>query len=137
IKIQKYVKDNMFIKLGESYLQTYMQIGGMYNIPKDVLEAYNSSTFENQEKAMGRQVVYTLDPKARTLCGAILNHFDMSQDFTLEVKYDHLPCMQVFETERMDRKETAIDIFGKLLALGIPVNQANEYLGTNFEPTQN
>lgn len=133
IQIQKYVKDKMFLTLGESFLQTYQQIGSMYGIPKDVLEAFKSSTFENQEKAMGRQVTYTLEPKARMLCGAILNHFEMNKEFTLELKYDHLPFMQVFEIERMERKEKTIDIFSKLRALGVSVEQANEYLGTNFE----
>lgn len=133
IEIQKYVKDKMFLNLGEAYNQTYLQIGNMYGIPRDVLDAFNSSTFENQEKAQGRQVTYTLQPKSRVLGNAILSHFGMNEEFDLELSYDHLPFMQVFEKERMERKEKTIDIFSKLIALGVSVEQANEYLETNFE----
>lgn len=133
IEIQKYVKDKMFLNLGEAYNQTYLQIGNMYGIPRDVLDAFNSSTFENQEKAQGRQVTYTLQPKSRVLGNAILSHFGMNEEFDLELSYDHLPFMQVFEKERMERKEKTVNIFISMTNAGIPVDQANEYLETNFD----
>lgn len=132
IDIKRYVSDKMFNELSDAYQNSYFTIGNMYNIPRDVLESFKSSTFENQEQARGAHVAYTLMPHAKNLCSSILNHFGLN-DFDLRLEYDHLPFMQVFEHERMKRKSTTIDAFSKMRTAGIPIEQVNEFLGTDFD----
>lgn len=132
IDIKRYVADKMFNELGEAYQSTYFTIGNMYNIPRDVLESFKSSTFENQEQARGAHVAYTLMPHAKSLCSSLLNYFGLD-DFDLRLEYDHLPFMQVFEHERMKRKGATIETFSKMRSAGIPIDQINEFLGTDFK----
>lgn len=131
VDIKRYVSDKMFKELGDAYSQTYHQIGSMYNIPKDVLEAFQSSTFENQEQARAAHVAYTLMPKANVFCRNILNYFGL-QEYDLRLEYNHLPFMQVFERERISKKKETIEVFNSMVASGIPLTEINEYLGTNF-----
>lgn len=127
IDIKRYVQGKMFISLGEAFEQTYHQIGSMYSIPRDVLEAYNSSTFENQKQARAAHVTYTLTPKARVLCSVILDHFGMTTEgYKLELDYSHLPFMQFFEVERYEAEKTRqeaiktrIDNIERMRALGL------------------
>lgn len=137
VNIKRFVSDFKSLELGKSFLEDYFLIGSMYNIPRDVLEAYNSATYENQEKARAAHVNYCLDPKGNQFMDA----FEVFFGYDLEGKnicitWDHLPFMQVFEKERVDVKKAKIETFKMMVDMGIPVEDANAFLETDFNPKE-
>jgi len=135
IDIKRFVDDYRALDLDKAYLAQYFRIGNMFNIPRDVLEAYQSSTFENQEKARAGHVTYTLESKGEDFCNKIGRAwgYDMRmQTKTLVISWDHLPFMQVFEKDRMDMKQKQVNTLGQMLRLGIPIAECNSFLDTNF-----
>ncbi len=133
-QIRRFVENLANLQLDEKYLAQYFLIGNMYNIPRDVLEAYNSATYENQEKARAAHVNYTLDPKGNQFMNMFENHFDYPKSGrNIIISWDHLPFMQVFEKEKVDNKKTTVEVLTSLLTLGVDIKQANEFLGTEFK----
>lgn len=132
IDIKRFVENIGNLKLTEAYLDAYFQIGKLYGIPKDVLEAYQSSTFENQEKARGAHVSYTLQPKGEQVMAGLIRSFNL-EGVTGELTWEHLPFMAVFRMQKAAEKEKKIDIMKKLIDIGVDIDQINAYLGTNFE----
>jgi len=134
VKIQRFVSDMAALELKEQYLHQYFIIGSMYGIPRDVLEAYNSSTYENQEKARAAHVNYCLEPKGEQFMDGYENHFGYpTQKKNITISWDHLPFMQVFAKEKSENQKLTIENLNSLLTLGVSIEQANEYLGTQFE----
>lgn len=133
VDVKRFVEDMAALKLPEAYLDSYFLIGSMYNIPRDVLEAYQSSTYENQEKAIGRHIGYCFEPKGNDLVSKIGKRFALSgQGKTIRITWNHLPFMQVFEAERAKNKKVTADTFKELLDQGVSLEEANEFLGTKF-----
>lgn len=133
IDIKRFVDDLRVLELDKSYLADYYLIGSMYNIPRDVLEAYTSSTFENQEKARAAHVSYTLEPAGEIL-GATVGKkwgYDIANK-TICLSWDHLPFMQVFEKDRIAVKNQQINTFNLMRKSGIPLDEINQFLDTNF-----
>lgn len=134
INIRRFVEDMGALKLGEAYLEDYFIIGSMYGIPRDVLEAYQSSTYENQEKARASHVSYCLEPKGNDLMDRFERHFNyVKQGKNIKICWNHLPFMQVFEKDKNEAAKTKVEILSSLLQDGVSVEQANEFLGTKFE----
>jgi len=132
VDIKRFVEDMGALKLDEAYRTAYFLIGSMYNIPRDVLEAYlQSSTFENQEKSTAKHVSYTLQPKGDDFFSALTKRFQYT-DKRITISWDHLPFMQVFEKERALTKSTQIQTLTAMLKLKIDIKEINEFLGTNF-----
>jgi len=133
IDIKRFVENMGQLKLNEKYLNAYFLIGNMYGIPKDVLEAYNSGTFENQEKARGAHVSYTLQPFGDELCQSLTRRFGYENESKeLIMSWDHLPFMQVFEKDRAVTNKINAETFVHLLKNGVPISEANEFLDLNF-----
>ena len=133
IDIKRFVENMGQLKLDEAYRTAYFLIGSMYNIPRDVLEAYlQGSTFDNQEKSTAKHVSYTLQPKADDFFGALADRFKYT-DKRITVSWDHLPFMQVFEKERAQTQNTQIQTLTAMLKLGIDIKEANDFLHTNFK----
>ena len=126
-KIQRFVEDYSKLRLEESYLQDFFLIGNMYNIPRDVLEAYQSSTYENQEKARGSHVSYTLSPKGDELANQFNKYFRLKEE-GLKVCFDwsYLPFMQVFEGDRAETMNSKADAMQKLVNLGYSLDDAQQ-----------
>ena len=82
LEIRRFVEDMASLELDKKYLNAYYLIGKMYGIPRDVLEAYESSTFENQEKARGAHVSYALQPRGN----ALMNGFGECLNIKVKVK---------------------------------------------------
>lgn len=134
INIQRFVEDLSRLQLKEEYLHQYFLIGNMYNIPRDVLEAYNSATYENQEKARAAHVDYTLEPKGNQFMDAFEVFFGYrEQGKNIKISWSHLPFMQVFAKERAETKKINVEVLTSLLQLNVPIEQINQYLGTEFE----
>lgn len=134
VQIRRFVDDFKSLELGKSYLEDYFLIGNMYGIPRDVLEAYNSATYENQEKARAAHVNYCFEPKGNQFMDSFENHFAYSeQKKNILMDWSHLPFMQVFESERVDVQGKKIAAFKAMIDMGISVENANAFLDTDFE----
>lgn len=134
IEIRRFVENAGNQKLDSIYLNQYFIIGSMYNIPKDVLEAFNSGTYENQEKARGSHVAYSLQPDGDLLATALADRFGYSeQDKTVEIDWEHLPFMQVFAEQRARAKYTQTQALNNLLKAGVTHDSVNAFLDTEFE----
>jgi len=136
IEIRRFVENLKNMELSKSYIDDYFLIGNMYNIPRDVLEAYQSSTYENQEKARASHVAYSLDSKAEDLCQGFKNFFNdpAEKDIEIVLSWDHLPFVQVMELDRENLKEKKIKNLDALLKLGVDQGEALKYLDLNFKP---
>lgn len=133
VDIKRFVDDIRAMPLDQAYLNDYFIIGTTYNIPRDVLEAYASSTYENQEKARAGHVSYTLDPKGDLLCGELMKRWGYNPyRRKLVLSWDHLPFTQVFEKERALVAQTKAQTFKILSDLGVDPKEINEFLDTEF-----
>ncbi|HHX60347.1 MAG TPA: phage portal protein [Epulopiscium sp.] len=133
LEIRRFVENMANLELDKKYLNAYYLVGKMYGIPRDVLEAYESSTFENQEKARGTHVSYSLQARGNALMNGFERMFGyQSEGKDIFISWDHLPFMQVFEEQRASIKKTNLDSLDKMLSMGFTKEEANSYLGTNF-----
>lgn len=133
IQIRRFVENYQQLQLSQEYLSQYFLIGNMYNIPRDVLEAYNSATYENQEKARAAHVNYTLEPKGNAFMNMFENHFDYTGKLNIKISWKHLPFMQVFAKETAETKKITVEVLTSLLQQGVDIKQINEFLGTDFK----
>lgn len=134
IDIKRFVEDMRSLELGKAYLEQYYLIGSMYNIPRDVLEAYTSSTFENQEKARAGHVSYTLEPKGTALFEPLSDRFGyMAAGKEICISWDHLPFVQVFEFDRAKTKNMNIQTMQAMLKMKMDLSEVNQYLDTDFK----
>lgn len=132
IDIKRFVENLKNLDLNTNYLNQYFLIGNMYNIPRDVLEAYVSSTYENQEKARASHVSYTLQPKGNDLMYYFAKRWGYTKNRKILMDWSHLPFMQVFEKDRAQTEQTKVNTFNNLVRNGVPVEEANQYLDLNF-----
>lgn len=133
VNIERFVSDLAALQLGPEYLHQYFIIGNMFNIPRDVLEAYNSATYENQEKARAAHVNYTLEPKGNQFMDSFEVFFGYRQQGkNIFISWDHLPFMQIFAKEQVEVKQANVNALNSLLGLGVSIENANFYLGTEF-----
>ena len=133
IDIKRFVENAKALGLDESYRSAYFIIGSMYNIPRDVLEAYlQGSTYENQEKSVARHISYTLQPKGDDFLEALAVRFGYT-DKKITICWDHLPFMQIFLKDKVSTQSTQIQILNNMLKLNIPLSEINTFLGTNFK----
>jgi hypothetical protein len=134
VQIRRFVDDFKSLELGKSYLEDYFLVGSMYGIPRDVLEAYNSATYENQEKARAAHVNYCFEPKGNQFMDSFEKHFGYDlQKKNISMDWTHLPFMQVFEKEKAEVAKIKIDSFASMIGLGISTENANAFLDTDFE----
>jgi hypothetical protein len=103
VNISRFVENIASLKLDDSYYNDFFMIGSMYGIPKDVLESAirGNSTYDNQEKAIGRHVDYVMKPKGQMLTDELEEKFGYKD---LKMSWGHLSFNQVFELQ----KETVI-----------------------------
>lgn len=136
VDIKRFVDDLRVLELDKSFLADYYLIGSMYGIPRDVLEAYASSTYENQEKARAGHVSYTLEPAGEALGTTLAKKWGYVDGRKICLSWDHLPFTQVFEKERASIQQTKASVLSSLLKSGINIDEINIFLDTEFsEPT--
>lgn len=122
VEIKRYVDNLGAIKLDEQYWSDYMIIGGMYGIPRELLEAYGqkNSTWDNQEKARGGHVEQGLQPKGSDLMDTIERYFGYDKkDIDLRITWDHLSFMQVFR--KMKNENIKLELENLRLAFDMGV----------------
>jgi hypothetical protein len=133
VTVQRFIEQSQVLEnLDKSYLADYYKIGKMYGIPRDVLEAYTSSTYENQEKARGSHVSYTLSPKGCDLGDSIAKRLDY-QEKKISLDWSHLPFMQVFKKDEAKVNETNAKSLEKLIKAGVTPESAALALGMDVE----
>lgn len=137
IDIKRFVENMANLELGKAYLEDYFLIGSMYGIPRDVLEAYNSATYENQEKARGAHVSYCLQPKGDQFMNELARIWGYAdKQKSISVTWDHLPFMQVFEKDKAEVKNKKIVTLTNMLKINIPLEECNAFLETNFNEAE-
>lgn len=138
VNLKRFVESVSGTGLDETYLADYFLIGTMFNIPRDVLEAGLSATYENQEKSRMAHVSYTLQPKGNEWMNQFEKFFGYDRiGKNIVMSWDHLPLMHVFEKEKADKDKVKIETFTSMVQAGIPVDQANQFLDTNFTLNSN
>lgn len=137
IDVKRFIDNYGVLKsLDEAFLSDYYLIGKAFGIPRDVLEAYNSSTYENQEKARASHISYTLQPKMNDLCNALENYFGYDKlGKEICIDYSHLPHVQVFEKEKAEARRLNAMALKDLIDSGANPEQAAEYLELELEMT--
>lgn len=131
IDIKRFVENIANLELDKSFNSDTQIIGSIYGIPRDVIEAFDSSKFTNQEIARASLVDYVLKPKSEDLCEGILNHFAHSNE--LEMTWDHCSFMQESEEQRFNKELKRAQVLNSLLASGVDPQDAQELLNYEFK----
>ena len=133
IDIKRFVENIASLKLDEITLSQYFLIGTAYGIPKDVLEAFNSGTYENQEKARGAFVSYCLQPKGKLFFEGHADFFGYTElGKTIVIDWEHLPFMQVFAKERAETGKIKSETLLNLMKAGVALEEINQELDTHY-----
>lgn len=138
LDVKRFVDNIDNLKLDNAYREDYFTIGNMYGIPRDVLEAFNSSTYENQEKARGAHIEYCLQPKGNDLADGlerIFNYTDL--DIDIQMSWSHLSFMQVFEKERADVKHRKMETLKLAFDMGLQVEDLQQRVIDIFDEDGN
>lgn len=118
LTLQRFVDNFGSLKLDDSFLSDLHIIGNFFGVPKDIIEASaNGTTYENQEKSMGRFVDYVLKPKIQKFTD-ILELIHGFED--VRADWSHLSFMNVFSTENSKRKEIDLQNLKLAKELGLP-----------------
>lgn len=134
VDIKRFVENIANLKLDESYMADYFAIGKMYGIRRDVLEAFKSSTYENQEQATSAHVSYTLSPKGEDLGDGLTEWFGYDNaNKKIVFRWDHLPFVQVLEKNRVEVLKTKAETLTILVNNGADANEVGEDLGFNYK----
>ena len=127
IEINRFVDDLAALKLDEAQTADYFTIGSMFNIPRDVLEAYlkGGGTYENQEKGTGKHISYSIQPKMDDL----MEWFGGFLGIELRMEYTHLPFMQYVEADKAKTTKTKAEAFKIFLENGLSKDEALKLTG--------
>jgi hypothetical protein len=132
VDVKRFVEDAAIVgELNKNYLETYFMIGSLWDIPKDVLEAFNSGTYENQEKARGAFISYCLSPSGEQLMTAFEDFFGYT-DKSIIIDWEHLPFMQVFAKERAETNKVNSETLLNYMKAGVKVAEINSILDLNL-----
>ena len=134
VDIKKFVDNLSTDKMDKTFYSDVYTIGRMYNIPKDVIEAYlqNGSTYENKKFATADHVDYSLMPKGNQLLNRLLKYFGF-ENVTACIDWGHLPFMQVRQLQRYESESKRAEALHKLLISGVNPDDAVRVLGYEFE----
>ena len=117
VDVRQMVSNLAQLELPDQYLKQLHIVGNMFGIPKDLLEALDTRTsYENQEKSLGRFVDYTLKPIGQK----ITDLFEVLEDLQdLRLTFSHLPFNKVFEIEAQKSLSLKLDNIMKAKELGL------------------
>ena len=114
------VEDMNKLKLNEAYTHDLLVIADMYGVPKELIGVLQSgSTYENQEKATGRLIDYTIRPAFQQLTDLLELLFDVED---LRASFKHLPFNAVFEAEKITNQTNELNNLKIATELGLPEN---------------
>ena len=120
------VEDMNKLKLNEAYIHDLLVIADMYGIPKELISVLQSgSTYENQEKATGRLIDYTIRPACQQLTDVLE---DILGQEDLRMSFKHLPFNAVFEAEKITNQTNELNNLKIASELGLPENVKTDRL---------
>lgn len=137
IDIKRFVEDLRKLELDKATIQDLKTICNVFNIPKEVI-GIDTATYENQEKAIARHIVYTMSPKGNDLAKTLtkeLGYVEQGKKITFE--FDHLPLMKIFEREKHDDFKAKLEALEKMIQMGVDRNDAMSQLGLTLNFTSN
>jgi len=109
-----------------------MIISNGFGVPPELYKTYTQgATFENQEKARGAHVSYTLSPAAELLCSEVNKRFGYTLK-SLLMDWEHLPFMQVFAKDRAETRYKNAQTLQILMKCGVKLEEINSILDENF-----
>ena len=124
------VEDMNKLKLNEAYTHDLLVIADMYGIPKELISVLQGgSTYENQEKATGRLIDYTIRPSCQQLTD-VLETITLQED--LRISFKHLPFNAVFEAEKITNQGNELNNLKIATELGLPENVKQNKLKTIY-----
>lgn len=139
IDIKRFVENIANLKLDDSYNEDLGKVGNMFGIPSEILDALKKgSTYENQEKATARHIVYSESPKAQDLLEGLCGYFQFNPD-DYECIFKDNTFLQVFKKDEAIVNMTNARTLELLIKNGADPNEAAELLGINlkFKAKQN
>ena len=120
------VEDMNKLKLNEAYTHDLLVIADMYGVPKELIGVLQGgSTYENQEKATGRLIDYTIRPACQQLTDTLELIFGAED---LRTSFKHLPFNAVFEAEKITNQGTELTNLKMASELGLPENVKQDKL---------
>jgi HK97 family phage portal protein len=120
------VSDMNKLKLNEAYTHDLLVIADMYGVPKELIGVLqNGSTYENQEKATGRLIDYTIRPACQQLTDTLEIIFNQED---LRTSFKHLPFNAVFEAEKITNQGAELNNLKTASELGLPENVKQDKL---------
>lgn len=133
VNIKRFVENLANLELDDSYNDDLSKIGGMFNIPSDVLEALKKgATYENQEKSIGRHISYSEMPKLTDLLEGLCSFFGLDiNDY--EADFNNNSFMQVFEKDKATVNMTNARTLETLVKNGADANEVAELLGIDLK----
>jgi len=107
VDMQQMVSNLAQLQLDEAYESDLIKVANMYGIPKDVIDILaKGSTYENQEKSLGKFINYNEMPKVQQMTDTyevILNEQDLRGSFK------HLPFNSVFEVDKINNRKIELE----------------------------
>lgn len=136
-QIDRFVNDSsMLSNLGTAVFEDIFLVGRIVGIPRDVLEMFQASTYQNQELAKAAIIYYVCKPDSQDFAEGILDMYDgyenlRKQGYTLELDFDHLPFVQAFIEKESESKLKLSTAFKNVVQAGANQAEAADWLGIN------
>lgn len=134
IDIKRFVENaDVMGQLDTSWWDDYFKVGSMFGIPSEVLEAFNQkgATYENQEKARGAHVDYTLQPAGNQFAAIFNKRFGYVEK-RIVMSWDHLPFTKIFAKQRAETDKITSEALLNFMKAGVKLDEINSTLDTNF-----
>jgi len=131
VDMQQMISNIKDLKLDEAYESDLIKVANMYGIPKDVIDILaKGSTYENQEKSLGKFINYNEMPKVQQMTDTyevILDEQDLRGSFK------HLPFNSVFEVDKINNRKVELESLKMAVELGLDAKVVETKLKQIYE----
>ena len=117
VDMQQMVSNIKQLGLDEAFESDLIKVANMYGIPKDVIDILSKgSTYENQEKALGKFINYNEMPKVQQMTDT---YEVVLQEQDLRGSFKHLPFNSVFEVDKTNNRKVELESLKIAQELGV------------------
>jgi len=117
VDMQQMVSNLAQLQLDEAYESDLIKVANMYGIPKDVIDILaKGSTYENQEKSLGKFINYNEMPKVQQMTDT---HEVILDEQDLRGSFKHLPFNSVFEVDKINNRKVELESLKIAVELGV------------------
>ena len=131
VDMQQMVSNIKSLGLDDAFESDLIKVANMYGIPKDVIDILSKgSTYENQEKSLGKFINYNEMPKVQQMVDTyevILNEQDLRGSFK------HLPFNSVFEIDKINNRKVELESLKLAVELGLDTKLVETKLKQIYE----